>query len=144
MALKIAFAGTGYINKVHVQAAQNLGFDLAAVVNHKIDSMVEFGKRFDITRQYESVDALLKDGNVDALVLSNAKDQQLEEIDSGFEFPRKNHTPQSLYDAQLRYFAECIEKNQTPIPGGLEGWTNMKVVDAAYESSRTGKVVEIR
>ena len=68
--MKIAFAGTGYINKVHAQAAQNLGIELVAVVNHKVDSMVEFGKRFSITRQYESVEALLKDGNVDALVVS--------------------------------------------------------------------------
>jgi predicted dehydrogenase len=44
----------------------------------------------------------------------------------------------------LRYLAQCVENNQTPIPGGLEGWTNMKVVDAAYESSRTGKVIEVK
>ena len=68
--MKIAFAGTGYINKVHAQAAQNLGLELAAVVNHKADSMIEFGKRFGITRQYENVEALLKDGGVDALVVS--------------------------------------------------------------------------
>lgn len=333
MALKIAFAGTGYINKIHAQAAQNLGLELVAVVNHKTDSMVEFGKRFSITRQYKNVDALLKDGNVDALIVStpnylhapqsiaalkagvhvmvekpmamnadeaeqiceaaeksgtllmvahcwrfdpdvlwlkeqasrlgriirtkgygvhthwgpsgwfvqkqfagggampdmgihaldtarfllgdpqpvsiyakigtyykdfdvddtgvmivewangaisyiesgwwqphsdgpqaatqlygthgfgqlfpaklllpNAKEEQLEEIVSGFEFPRKEHVPQSLYDAQLKYFVECVEKNQTPNPGGLEGLMNMKVVDAAYKSSRTGSVVEI-
>ena len=334
MTLKIAFAGTGFINKVHAQAAQNLGLELAAVVNHNIDSMVEFGKRFGITGQYESIDALLKDGNVDALVVStpnylhasqtiaalkagvhvmvekpmamnadeakqmcevakksdallmvahcwrfdpdvlwlkeqssrlgsiirtkgygvhihwgplgwftqkqfagggamadmgihaldtvrfllgdpqpisvyakigtyykdfdvddtgivivewdngtvsyiesgwwqphsdgpqaatqlygtkgfgqlfptrlvlpNAKEQKLEEIDSGFGFPRKKHAPQSLYDAQLKYFVGCIEKNQTPNPGALEGLMNMMVVDAAYESSRTGNVVKIR
>jgi len=27
---------------------------------------------------------------------------------------------------------------------GLEGWTNMKAVDAAYKSSETGIVVEVR
>ncbi len=68
--MKIAFAGTGYINKVHAQAAQNLGLELAAIINHKEDSMIEFGKRFGITRQYETVEALLKDGSVDALVVS--------------------------------------------------------------------------
>ncbi len=68
--MKIAFAGTGYINKIHAQAAQNLGLELVAVVNHKADSMLEFGKHFGITRQYENVEALLKDGDVDALVVS--------------------------------------------------------------------------
>ena len=332
--MKIAFAGTGYINKVHAQAAQNLGLELVAVVNHKAGSMVEFGKRFNITRQYENVEAMLKDGNVEALVIStpnylhapqtitalhagvhvmvekpmsmnapeaeqmceaaqksgallmvahcwrfdpdvlwlkeqskklgrivrtkgygvhthwgpsgwftqkqlagggamadmgihaldtarfllgdpkpisvyaklgtyygnfdvddtgliianwdngvtsyiesgwwqphadgpeaatqlygtqgfgqlfptklelpNRKEEKLDVIDSGLEFPRKDHCPQSLYDDQLKYFVECIEKHQTPVPGGLEGLMNMKVVDAAYESSRTGKVVEVK
>jgi predicted dehydrogenase len=44
----------------------------------------------------------------------------------------------------MKYFIECIEKNQPPVPGGLEGLMNMKVVDAAYVSSQTGMVVEIR
>ncbi|MEO7840808.1 MAG: Gfo/Idh/MocA family oxidoreductase, partial [Anaerolineales bacterium] len=67
--MKIAFAGTGDINKVHAQAAQNLGLELAAVANHKASSMVEFGERFGISRRYETVEAMLKDGEVDALVV---------------------------------------------------------------------------
>ncbi|MFN8400288.1 MAG: Gfo/Idh/MocA family oxidoreductase [Anaerolineales bacterium] len=333
MAIKIAFAGTGYINKAHAQAAQNLGLDLVAVINHKPDSMSEFGKRFGIERQYDTVDVMLKDGGVDALVIStpnylhapqtiaallagvhvmvekpmamnaqeaesmnaaaekfgallmvahcwrfdpdvlwlknqskkfgriirtkgygvhthwgpsgwftqkqfagggamadmgihaldtarfllgdpqpvsvfakigtyykdfdvddtgiiivewdngatsyiesgwwqphsdgpeaatqlyglngfgqlfptkvelpNTKEEKVDVIESGFEYPRAEHCPQSLYDDQLQYFVECIQKNQKPSPGGMEGWINMKVVDAAYESSRTGKVVNV-
>jgi predicted dehydrogenase len=75
--------------------------------------------------------------------LPNKKEEKIDVIESGFEFPRKDHAPQSLYDAQLKYFVECIEKDQRPIPGGAEGLVNMKVVDAAYESSRTGKVVNL-
>jgi predicted dehydrogenase len=332
--MKIAFAGTGYINKVHAQAAKNLGLELVAVVNHKQESMAEFGKQFNIARQYETVEAMLNDGNVDALVVStpiylhapqaiavlnagghvmvekpmsmnaqeaeqmceaaeksgtilmvahcwrfdpdvlwlkdqskklgkiirtkgigvhthwgpsgwftqkqfagggamadmgihaldtarfllddpkpvavyakigtyykdfdvddtgviivewdngaisyiesgwwqphadgleaatqlygtqgfgqlfptklelaNRKEVKIDVIDSGFEFPRKEHCPQSLYNDQLKYFVECINKKQTPNPGGLEGRMNMKVVDAAYESSKIRKVVEIK
>jgi predicted dehydrogenase len=299
--MKIAFAGTGYINKVHAQSARKLGMELTAVVNHKPGSMGEFGKRFGISRQYETVEALLKDGGVDALVVStpnylhapqtiaalkagvhvlvekpmamNAreaekmcaaseksgailmvahwgpsgwftqkqfagggaladmgihaldtarfllgdptpvsvyakigtyykdfdvddtgiiivewdngetsyiesgwwqphadgpeaatqlygvegfgqlfptrlevirkKEERIEVIESGFEFPRKEHCPQSLYDEQMRYFVECIEKKVIPVPGGAEGLVNMKVVDAAYESTHTGKIVEV-
>jgi predicted dehydrogenase len=78
------------------------------------------------------------------LELPNKNEEKIDVIESGFEFPRKEHCPQSLYDDQLKYFVECIEKKQTPIPGGLEGLINMKVVDAAYESSRTGKAVEVQ
>jgi predicted dehydrogenase len=340
--MKIAFAGTGYINKVHAQAAQNLGLELVAVVNHKADSMAEFGKRFGIARQYATVEAMLKDGGVDALIVStpnylhapqtiaalnagvhvmvekpmamNAaeaeqmneaasksgatlmvahcwrfdpdvlwlkeqsaqlgriirtkgygvhthwgpggwftqkqfagggamadmgihaldtarfllgdpkpvavyakigtyykdfdvddtgiiivewdngatsyiesgwwqvhsdgpeaatqlygmegfgqlfptrveirkpalssiegmKEGRIDTIDSGFKFPRDEHCPQSLYDDQLKCFVECVQKNQKPNLGGLEGLMNMKVVDAAYESARTGQVVKIK
>lgn len=334
MTLRIAFAGTGYINKVHAQAAQNIGLELVAIVNHKAESMVEFSKRFGIARQYETVDAMLKEGGVDALVVStpnylhapqtiaalnagihvmvekpmalnaaeaqqmnaaadksgallmvahcwrfdpdvlwlkeqssklgriirtkgygvhthwgpggwftqkqfagggamadmgihaldtarfllgdpkpvsvyakigtyykdfdvddtgviivewdngatsyiesgwwqphsdgpeaatqlygiegfgqlfptrierrNMKEERIDVVESGFEFPRSEHCPQSLYDDQLKYFVGCVQKNQKPNPGGLEGLMNMKVVDAAYESSKSGKVVSIK
>jgi predicted dehydrogenase len=333
MTLRIAFAGTGYINKIHAQAARNTGLELTAVVNHKMDSMIEFGKQFGITRFYENVETLLKDGGVDALVVStpnylhapqtiaalnagvhvlvekpmamnamqaeqmveaaeksgatlmvahcwrfdpdvlwlkeqsvklgkiirtkgigvhthwgpsgwftqkefagggaladmgihaldtarfllgdprpvsvyakigthykdfdvddtgviivewdngaisyiesgwwqphadgpeaatqlygtegfgqlfptrlelpNRKEEKIDIVESGFEFPRTEHCPQSLYDDQLKYFKDCIEKRQIPIPGGLEGWMNMRVVDAAYESSTTRKVINL-
>jgi predicted dehydrogenase len=78
------------------------------------------------------------------LELPNVKEEKLDIIDSGFSFPRKEHCPQSLYDEQLRYFVECVEKKQVPVPGGAEGLMNMKVVDAAYKSSKTGKVVEVK
>jgi predicted dehydrogenase len=77
------------------------------------------------------------------LELYNIKEEKLEVIDSGFAFPRELHMPQSMYDTQMAYFIECIQSGKTPVPGGAEGLTNMKVVDAAYESARTGKVVEI-
>lgn len=333
MAIKIAFAGTGYISKIHAQAAQNLGLELTAVVNHKADSMAEFGKRFNITHQYETMASMLKDASLDALIVStpnylhapqtiaaleagvhvmvekpmatnaqeaeqmyeasvrsgailmvahcwrfdpdvlwlkeqskrlgkiirtkgygvhthwgpsgwftqkqfagggaladmgihaldtarfllgdpkpvsvyakigtyykgfdvddtgviivewgngaisyiesgwwqshsdgpeagtqlygtqgfgqlfptmlelpDMKEEKIDVIDSGYAFPRESHAPQSLYDAQLKYFVECIEQKKTPVPGGMEGWINMKIVDAAYESSRTGKVVNL-
>jgi predicted dehydrogenase len=331
--MRIAFAGTGYINKIHAQAAQNLGLELAAVVNHQTHSMIEFSKQFGITRQYEDMETLLQNGDVDALIigtpnylhgpqtiaalnagvhvmvekpmsmnereaeqmcdaaqesgallmvahcwrfdpevlwlkeqssklgkivrtkgvgahlaegpsgwftqkelagggalvdmgihaldtarfllgdpkpvavyaklgtyykdfdvddtgviivewdngstsyfesgwwqphadgpeaatqlygthgfgqlfptrleLPNIQEQKIDVIDSDFPFPRESHSPQSLYDTQLEYFVKCVEKKEAPNPGGLEGLMNMKVIDAAYESSRTGKVVEI-
>jgi len=331
--MKIAFAGTGGINKVHARAAQSLGLDLAAAVNHKPESMVAFGEEFGITRQYETIEAMLKDGGVDAVVVStpnylhapqtiaalnagvhvmvekpmamnaqeceqmneaaaksgtllmvahcwrfhpevqwlkeqstklgkiirtkaysvhvhwgpsgwfaqkqfagggamadmgvhaldttryllgdpqpvsvyakigthygnydvddtgviiiewdngttsyietgwwqphsdspeagaqlyglkgfgsvfptnlelpNETGQRIDVIAAPFA-PQSSHQPQSLYDDQLKYFVECIEKKQTPFPGGMEGWINMKVVDAAYESSRTRQVVKIK
>ena len=78
------------------------------------------------------------------LELPNVKTQKLDHIHSGFKFPRREHCPQSMYDAQLAYFVDCIRRDRTPVPGGVEGLVNMKVIDAAYKSSRTGKVVIIK
>jgi predicted dehydrogenase len=331
--MRIAFVGTGGINKTHARAAQKLGLELVAAVNHRPESMAAFADEFGIARQYATVEDMLHDGNVDAVVVStpnylhasqtittlhagvhvmvekpmamNAREaeqmcqaaedsgkllmvahcwrfhpevQWLREQSSrlgeiirtkaysvhvnwgpsgwfaqkkfagggamadmgvhaldttrfllgdpqpisvyakigtyytesdvddtgviivewengtssyietgwwqphsdspeagaqlygskgfGAVFPtklelareeawkidivevdaarREEHYSQGMYDSQLQYFVKCIEKNQTPIPGGLEGWTNMKVVDAAYESSKTGDVVKIR
>ena len=68
--MKIAFAGTGGINKVHARAARSLGLELVAAVNHKPESMAAFAKEFGILREYATVEALLKDGNLDALMVS--------------------------------------------------------------------------
>jgi len=64
-------------------------------------------------------------------------------VDPGFPAVRDPHCPQSMYHAQMAYFVDRIHSGRTPKPGGLEGWINMRVVDAAYESTRTGKVVRL-
>lgn len=75
--------------------------------------------------------------------LIKRKEERIEVIHSGSKFPRKEHAPQSMYDAQMAYFMNCIRRNKTPVPGAAEGLVNMRVVDAAYKSSKTGKVVKI-
>ncbi len=64
-------------------------------------------------------------------------------IDPGFDYPREEHCPQSMYDAQMRCFMESVRENRTPVPGGLEGLVNMKIVEAAYKSAASGEVVTI-
>lgn len=67
-----------------------------------------------------------------------------QEMPSGFPPVRDPHCPQSMYDDQMAYFVDCIRQGRAPVPGGLEGWVNMKFVDAAYQSSETGEVVTIQ
>lgn len=73
----------------------------------------------------------------------NPESKEIERIDPGFAYPRQPHCPQSMYDEQLAYFVKCIQLNQTPVPGGREGLVNMRVVDAAYQSARQGKVIHV-
>jgi predicted dehydrogenase len=78
------------------------------------------------------------------LELPKKKEERIEIVNSGFKFPRKEHCPQVMYDAQMAHFLNCIRNHTIPVPGGMEGLMNMKVVDAAYKSSKTGKVVKIK
>lgn len=78
------------------------------------------------------------------LEIPNLEEQRVDEINPGFIFPREEHCPQEMYDRQMAYFVECICDGITPVPGGKEGLVNMQIVDAAYESSRTGKVIDIK
>jgi predicted dehydrogenase len=77
------------------------------------------------------------------LELPNVKQEKLDVIDPGFVFPRAEHCPQSMYDDQMAYFIKCIKTGQMPVPGGVEGLVNMRIVDAAYKSARTGRVTSV-
>jgi predicted dehydrogenase len=71
MSIRIAFAGTGYISRIHARAAQKLpGVELAAVVNHRPQSMAAFAAEFDIPRRYATIEELLRDGDVDAVSIN--------------------------------------------------------------------------
>lgn len=67
----------------------------------------------------------------------------MEAVDPGFPPVRGPHCAQSMDDEQMASFVDCIANHRLPVPGGLEGWTNVRIVDAAYESARTGKVIEL-
>jgi len=77
------------------------------------------------------------------LELPDGDGREVERIDPGYPFPRADHAPQSMYDAQMAHFIESIRSGETPVPGGEEGLVNMLVVDAAYRSARTGEAVRI-
>ena len=82
MTLRIAFAGTGHISRVHARAAESIAeLELAAVVNHRAGSMAEYAAQFNIERQYLSLAALLNDGGLDILSVNT---------------PNSLHAPQAI------------------------------------------------
>ena len=56
---------------------------------------------------------------------------------------REDHCDQAIYTRQMQYFVDCIKNKEQPSPGILEGQIVMDIVDAAYESARTGEVVSL-
>lgn len=78
------------------------------------------------------------------LELPGAAQDELERIPSGYPFPREDHTPLQMYERQLGHFIQCVADGQIPVPGGREGVVNMRIVDAAYQSSREGRLVAVQ
>src|SRR5690242_8645771 len=113
--MKLAFAGTGYINKIHARAAQNCGVELTAVVNHKAGSMAIFANEFGIPRQYGSVEALLKDGDVDALVVSTPNylhaAQTITALNAGIHVMVEK--PMSMNAQEAEQICEVAEKSSS-------------------------------
>lgn len=54
------------------------------------------------------------------------------------KFPKRDQ-----FAAELAYFSDCILKNKDPEPSGLEGLADVRVVQAIYESARTGRTVSL-
>lgn len=44
---------------------------------------------------------------------------------------------------QLLYFSDCILRDRVPEPGGAEGLIDVRIIDALYESIRTGQPVPL-
>ena len=69
--------------------------------------------------------------------------ETVEAVDPGYAHPRDPHCPQIMYDLQMAHFINCIREDSAPNPGGEAGLVNMRIVDAALESSRRGEIVQL-
>src|SRR5206468_8928352 len=56
---------------------------------------------------------------------------------------RKRIGKRDQFAPELLYFSECIQKNRMPEPSGEEGMQDVRIVQALYESAKTGKTVDI-
>ena len=72
----------------------------------------------------------------------SADKSDVERIESGI-LPEEERDKRDKFVPQMSHFVECIQEGRQPNPSGVEGWVNMRVVDAAYESAETGRVVTL-
>ncbi len=56
---------------------------------------------------------------------------------------KSEHCDQVIYNAQMEHFIQCIRTRNQPSPGFTEGQVVLQIVDAAYLSSQTNKVVTL-
>ena len=56
---------------------------------------------------------------------------------------RKATGKRDQFAPELLYFSDCILRKRMPEPSGEEGMQDVRIIEALYESARTGKAVRI-
>ena len=57
---------------------------------------------------------------------------------------RKRVAKRDQFAPELLYFSDCILKDRAPEPSGEEGLQDVRIVQALYESARSGRPISIR
>ena len=56
---------------------------------------------------------------------------------------RKRIGPRDQFAPELLHFSDCIQGDRSPEPSGSEGLQDVRIVQALYESAKTGRAVVI-
>jgi glucose-fructose oxidoreductase len=56
---------------------------------------------------------------------------------------RKRIGKRDQFAPELLYFSDCILRDREPEPSGEEGLQDVRIVQALYESARTGKAIRL-
>jgi glucose-fructose oxidoreductase len=52
--------------------------------------------------------------------------------------PQRDH-----FQLEMDHMSECVLNNTTPLTPGEDGLKDMKIIEAIYESGRTGKPIKL-
>jgi predicted dehydrogenase len=47
------------------------------------------------------------------------------------------------FQLEMDHFSECVQANKEPLTPGEEGLKDLKIIEAIYESARTGKPIKL-
>ena len=86
----------------------------------------------------------LPGGEVTAYIEKDAKGYSAEQGSEAGEGEKVTLVPENAYQKEIEEFCDCIENDSEPPFTGDDGLWNQKVILAAYESSRTGKAIELK
>jgi len=64
-------------------------------------------------------------------------------IDIGKRSSRRHYPKRDQFAAEISYFSDCILQDKEPEPSGEEGLADVRIVEAIYESVRSGKSVQL-
>lgn len=59
------------------------------------------------------------------------------------ETQERTFEPHDQLAAEFTYFSDCILQNKDPEPSGIEGWNDVCIIEALYQSIETGQLVQV-
>lgn len=65
------------------------------------------------------------------------------EIHAGDKSHGETLEKRDQFAPELIYFSECVERGTIPEPDGYEGWGDVQIIEAIYESAKTGSTVDV-
>jgi predicted dehydrogenase len=107
------------------------------------DRLAQFTSSFGAsdTAEYDLV------GSKGWLHLSNAYEyigERMMAISAGEKKTTLKFQTTDQFAPELIYFSDCILDKKEPEPSGYEGWMDVRIVLAIYESARTGRPISIK
>jgi len=64
-------------------------------------------------------------------------------IKIGEKDQKKTFAPRDQFGAEVTYFSDCILKGREPEPSGLEGLIDVQIIEAIYQSAKSGRPVKL-
>ena len=65
------------------------------------------------------------------------------EVTKGDKTQTREFGKRDQFGPELLYFSDCVLKNKQPEPSGEEGLIDVRIIQALYESAKTGKPVRL-
>jgi glucose-fructose oxidoreductase len=65
------------------------------------------------------------------------------EVTVGGKETKKEFGKRDQFAAELLYFSDCILKNRKPEPSGEEGLADLRIIEALYQSAKSGKPIKL-
>jgi predicted dehydrogenase len=66
------------------------------------------------------------------------------ELKVGAKIKKMSFEKRDQVAPEIAYFSDCILRNKNPEPSGKEGWADVRIIEALYESARTGKSIILK
>jgi len=88
---------------------------------------------------YVRVDGLGGSYGTETLIVGHRRPQSGPPVEERFEF----HGPDLSWQAEWQEFTSAIREDRQPLANGEDGLQVMRLIDAIYESARTGTVVRL-